>query len=326
MNSIKNATLFILFSIPVFLFSQMEFKGVVKDKDTNTELEDVLVFVKPLRVSKAGYYSGVKTRKNGAFNLTTTYNLPLRLEATKAGCKKVIVKIKGSEKYFEILMECEKETIDAIVLENNSDNDGDSVINKEDNCPDEAGDMDNGGCPWPDDDNDGVANNIDECPDVAGKASNKGCPFPDSDDDGVEDSKDDCPNEPGDADKNGCPANPKQVADLMTDEDSSVLFQASSSAVNEMGSTLVLEIATMLSKYPFVRIIIEGHASSDGSRAYNQKLSEERAQSVKSALESSGVDVSRVKAIGYGEDRPIATNSTREGRAKNRRVVFVREE
>lgn len=326
MNQLKKVTLFILFLIPFFLFSQKEYAGVIKDKDTGTELEGVLVFIKPLKISKAGYYSGVETKKNGAFNLATTYSLPLQLEATKKGCKKVVLKIKGNETYFEILMDCAKETIDEILLENNSDNDGDNIINKEDNCPDEFGAADNGGCPWPDDDGDGVTNNIDECPQEVGVASNKGCPFPDADKDGVEDSKDNCPNEPGDADKNGCPANPIEVSDILAKKELLILFEPNSSSISKMNETLISEILKMINKYAFVKIIIEGHSSSDGSSAYNQKLSEERAQSVKDYLVTLGADTSRIKAIGHGEDKPIATNNTKEGRAKNRRVVFVREQ
>ncbi len=71
------------------------------------------------------------------------------------------------------------------------------------------------------------------------------------------------------------------------------------------------------------KIEISGHTDSEGSDAYNQKLSEGRARSVTDYLVSQGVDPSRINSIGYGESRPIDTNLTEEGRAQNRRVEFT---
>ncbi len=68
-------------------------------------------------------------------------------------------------------------------------------------------------------------------------------------------------------------------------------------------------------------LVVEGHTDSKGSEAYNKVLSQKRADAVKMYITSKGVDYSRVKAIGYGEDMPIASNDTDEGRALNRRVV-----
>jgi len=79
-------------------------------------------------------------------------------------------------------------------------------------------------------------------------------------------------------------------------------------------------IAQIMIKYPQTSIIVEGHTDSTGSESYNQKLSERRATSVESLLVQREVQEYRVNTVGYGESRPLATNSTPEGRQMNRRV------
>ncbi len=87
-----------------------------------------------------------------------------------------------------------------------SDDDGDSVPNKSDRCPLEAGSPDNAGCPDQDSDGDGVVDRLDRCPNEAGSPDHDGCPAPDSDGDGVPDATDKCPNEKGTVENQGCPA------------------------------------------------------------------------------------------------------------------------
>ena len=79
-------------------------------------------------------------------------------------------------------------------------------------------------------------------------------------------------------------------------------------------------VVDYLKKHPNTAVIIEGHTDSTGSRAYNQRLSERRANAVRDYLISQGISPDRITAIGYGEDKPIADNSTPEGRQLNRRV------
>jgi Outer membrane protein and related peptidoglycan-associated (lipo)proteins len=67
-------------------------------------------------------------------------------------------------------------------------------------------------------------------------------------------------------------------------------------------------------------VIATGHTDSIGTEAYNQKLSERRANAVKAYLVSKGVPASKITTLGKGETQPVATNKTKEGRAKNRRV------
>jgi outer membrane protein OmpA-like peptidoglycan-associated protein len=78
-----------------------------------------------------------------------------------------------------------------------------------------------------------------------------------------------------------------------------------------------------LEKDPKLRLVITGHTDSIGAEEYNQGLSERRAEAAKEYFVSRGVAPGRLKALGYGETRPIATNATREGRAQNRRVELI---
>lgn len=84
----------------------------------------------------------------------------------------------------------------------------------------------------------------------------------------------------------------------------------------------IARVAAYMKKYPKTKVTIEGHADIVGGKAYNQRLSERRAESVKKYMvEKFGVDASRIATKGYGKSRPIADNKTEEGRQKNRRVV-----
>ena len=202
------------------------------------------------------------------------------------------------------------------------DADDDGIADAQDACPNEAGSAEMNGCP--DSDGDGVAYKDDKCPNEAGVAENDGCPWADSDNDGVLDKDDACPEEAGDAANNGCPADPKALVDMLANENTVILFQASSADITGDASSLIQSLADLLSKYPNATINVNGHASSDGSRAYNQKLSEQRANAVKAALVAGGIAENRINATGYGEDKPVQSNNTKKGRAANRRVDFDR--
>lgn len=83
----------------------------------------------------------------------------------------------------------------------------------------------------------------------------------------------------------------------------------------------IKQVADFMKQFPQTTTVVEGHTDSVGPDAYNQKLSEKRANAVRNALvDKYGVEASRVQAVGYGEDKPIADNATKEGRAMNRRV------
>ncbi len=83
------------------------------------------------------------------------------------------------------------------------------------------------------------------------------------------------------------------------------------------------DVAETLKQYPDTRIEIAGHTDNTGSAEANQRLSENRANAVRSYLASRGVAPERMYAVGYGQSRPIASNATPEGRAQNRRVEII---
>ena len=203
------------------------------------------------------------------------------------------------------------------------DTDGDGIADIDDACPNEAGTAEMNGCP--DSDGDGVADNVDRCPDVAGDPANSGCPWTDTDGDGVPDKNDNCPDEAGTAENNGCPDNePTDLINFINSAENRILFNASSSKLDNIDKATIDKLKVLLDRYPTSSITIEGHASSDGSDAYNQKLSEERASSVKAYLVSQGISDSRLNTVGYGENKPVSSNDTAKGRSSNRRVNMNR--
>jgi OOP family OmpA-OmpF porin len=143
-----------------------------------------------------------------------------------------------------------------------------------------------------------------------------GCIDPDGD--GVCEPYDKCPGTPAGyrVDADGCPITVSITLDVKFDFDKAVVKPQYRSEVERA--------ATFLNQHPGSTAVVEGHTDSVGNDAYNQRLSERRANSVRQYLVSQfGISPSRVTAVGYGEARPIATNDTAAGRAENRRVVGV---
>lgn len=99
-----------------------------------------------------------------------------------------------------------------------------------------------------------------------------------------------------------------------------ILFATDSAALNPNLQNDLFVLADSLNKYPQSVVTVVGHTDNTGSAGYNQDLSERRASSVASVLRSGGVSSSRLRVVGAGENRPIATNQTAAGRAQNRRV------
>ena len=114
--------------IPIIGYSQIKISGVVKDKETGTLIENAIVTLKPSNIVGAGYYSGKKTIKNGAFQLSTNFNYPLQLITTKKGCKTKRIKIKKGDSYIEIIIKCDSESIQKIIEEQTLDTDNDGVL------------------------------------------------------------------------------------------------------------------------------------------------------------------------------------------------------
>lgn len=140
----------------------------------------------------------------------------------------------------------------------------------------------------------------------------------DEDKDGVLDPADQCPGTPAGVavDASGCARQGSIALEGVTFETNSATLTADSRAVLDA-------VATDLKKYPNLRIELQGHTDSSGSDAYNLKLSQQRADSVRSYLAGQGVTASQLTARGYGETQPIDDNSTAEGRLRNRRVVML---
>lgn len=101
---------------------------------------------------------------------------------------------------------------------------------------------------------------------------------------------------------------------------SGITFAYNKADVQPQFQPTLNEVASVLAQYPKTYIDVLGHTDSDGSDAYNQTLSERRAQSVADYLVSKGVQSARLATRGYGESQPIASNATEEGKAANRRV------
>lgn len=199
------------------------------------------------------------------------------------------------------------------------DADNDGVADNNDKCPDTkmGTKVDASGCPL-DNDKDGITNDLDRCPDVAGPLSLNGCP--DSDGDGVADMDDRCPTVKGTMANKGCPEITKQDIQRITYLGSKIFFENNSEKLKVASLVQLDELVNLINKYDASNLVIEGHADSNGSDAFNLELSQKRTETVKNYLTGKGISGSRLTAIGYGESKPIASNKTALGRAKNRRV------
>jgi OOP family OmpA-OmpF porin len=214
------------------------------------------------------------------------------------------------------------------------DRDGDGVLDAQDLCPDvhkgQFADPRRLGCPAPDTDADGILDPQDLCPQVpAGlnpDPARLGCPQADRDKDNVPDAVDACPDKPGspntDPKKNGCPGlvvlEAGRVRILKP-----VFFAFDKDVILAESFPTLQAVAEVLKAVPTIRRLrIEGHTDGSGNRMYNIDLSDRRAASVLRWLIAHGIDASRLYSQGFGPDRPIDTNATTAGRAKNRRVVF----
>lgn len=101
---------------------------------------------------------------------------------------------------------------------------------------------------------------------------------------------------------------------------SAAAFKLSGSELSPEGKAEIKSFAAKLEGHDVDKITVEGYTDSTGDAAFNQQLSEKRANAVKNEMINNGIDASLITVIGHGENDPIADNATREGRAKNRRV------
>jgi len=221
------------------------------------------------------------------------------------------------------------------------DNDGDGLLDAEDECPNDAEDsddfLDQDGCPDSDNDADGILDGVDECPlrseDVDGYQDTDGCPEPDNDEDGILDGVDQCPMEPEDRDRyeddDGCPE-PGPADAVVTVTDTRILiservyFEFDRDTIRSVSLPLLDQVASVMEDLPADRVIrVEGYTDAAGVHGYNVDLSYRRARAVVEYLASKGVPRSRLDYVGYGERNPVAPNDSPDGRALNRRVEFT---
>ncbi len=201
------------------------------------------------------------------------------------------------------------------------DTDGDGIPDKDDDCPDVAGLAVHKGCP--DSDGDGVPDKDDRCPDTPKgyEVDRFGCPV-DRDRDGIIDSEDDCPDTPGVAELKGCPYD---VGTLMAKYGlgiKRILFDFDKTALKTDGVSTLDGIAEALNNHDGFGVELSGHTDYVGTKQYNMGLSERRVNSAADYLVGKGVQKSKIKTMFFGEDKPAKANSTKDGRADNRRVDY----
>ncbi|NUO48325.1 MAG: OmpA family protein [Polyangiaceae bacterium] len=197
-------------------------------------------------------------------------------------------------------------------------------------------------------DGDGLSDAVDLCPDdpedMDGFQDEDGCPDPDNDADGIADVTDKCPNVPEDKnrveDDDGCPEGSPSAAIASAWPDSldlglgvrfvkgqsfdftiPIAFKLNASTMNDQSLAMVERIAGfLLARGKSLTVEVGVHSDSLGSDDRNKQLTQDRADEIRRLLMKAGVAGSRVKAVGYGETKPIVSNDSAENRAKNRRV------
>jgi len=196
------------------------------------------------------------------------------------------------------------------------------------------------GCPEApaDRDGDAIPDDYDACPTKPGAATfvtrTHGCPkIIDTDGDKVPDSEDACPNEKGIAppDGDGCPKiepppQPPPTATVVDKEiiiSQQVLFERGTAVIRSESDAILKDVTRVFQEHPEIELVeVQGHTDDTGDQNVNRQLGRDRAESVVKWLVKNGIAKERLSPKGYGADKPIDTNVTDEGRAKNRRVEF----
>jgi OOP family OmpA-OmpF porin len=204
------------------------------------------------------------------------------------------------------------------------DSDQDGVYDHQDRCPNSkpGSVVDMFGCAK-DSDSDGVTDDIDKCPGTLANVTVDafGCPL-DGDNDGISDLMDKCPDTPAgvNVDATGCEIKTSKKIRLNL----KIEFASGKADISTSSLDQVKKVAEAMQEYPDSTAVIEAHTDSSGSSELNQKLSQERADMVVHYLTSFfGIEASRLRAVGYGESRPIADNRTKAGKKRNRRAVAI---
>lgn len=217
-----------------------------------------------------------------------------------------------------------------------NDNDKDGIFDTLDKCPNDPEDKDGfedaDGCPDVDNDQDGILDPKDKCPndpeDKDGFEDEDGCPDFDNDQDGIVDGEDKCPLEPetknGYADDDGCPDDQdvRVVGDKIVLDDR-VHFWTNSAKIRPVSYPLLSRVAKIIKDNPtYVHIEVQGHTDERGPEWFNEKLSQDRAQSVVDFLVKEGIDGKRLSAKGFGSSQPLVSKASEHAYFMNRRVEF----
>ena len=152
----------------------------------------------------------------------------------------------------------------------------------------------------------------------------------------IDDSINDCPNCPSPTAQPSIPV--KKASDSKKHKDSAVVkdnqenvsvglnveFDTAKAFIKEKYHNDIQKVADFMKEHPDAKVVIKGHTDSIGKKSYNMRLSRARANSVRQYLiDKFGIDASRITAVGYGLNRPIASNDTKKGRKKNSRAQAV---
>jgi outer membrane protein OmpA-like peptidoglycan-associated protein len=152
-------------------------------------------------------------------------------------------------------------------------------------------------------------------------------PTMDTDGDNLVDAQDSCPDEFGPVDNQGCPVDYEPQVSLQSNHiklTDTIHFEYNKATILPRSYPLLDKVARILVTHKdIVMVSIEGHTSSEGTAEYNRGLSQRRAEAVRDFLVSRGVELERMVAKGFGEDRPVQPNTTEAGRRANRRVEFL---
>ena len=212
------------------------------------------------------------------------------------------------------------------------DHDGDGINDITDLCRHRPEDIDGfedlDGCPDEDNDQDGIFDGQDECPLFMGDAP-YGCPderfrTEDGDLDGIKNSEDICPDEPETInayeDNDGCPDTIPDELQKIVGRLDTLQFEIGNAILKENSIPVLQEIQKKLQQLPEYKLRIEGHTDDIGTKESNDLLSQQRADSVLNWLVEHQIDAERLMAQGFGSSKPLASNTTREGQERNRRV------
>ncbi len=217
------------------------------------------------------------------------------------------------------------------------DLDDDTLVDTLDDCPEAAEDLDgfedDDGCPDLDNDRDRLLDVDDLCPDEPedrdGLDDEDGCPETDFDRDLIDDVDDACPTARGiahdDPEQHGCPDRRRvRVGDGELEVFEDVFFEFDSAVIQERSHDILRVVAaTLIANEEITRVEIGGHTDDRGAAAYNEDLSQRRAEAVRAFLIEEGVDGDRLEAHGYGEAVPKMKGRGEKVWSTNRRVEFL---